>query len=83
MLSCDVGFSAYAAYLRTNAEAQAIFKETGYARTAWITLITLPRLLHAAILALGMRRKWPWDPPQSFLSRRLGELRAEFGIRVI
>jgi hypothetical protein len=81
MVSCDVGFRTYADYLRSNPDAQAIFKEVGYLRTAWETLKATPRLFRA--LTARNRRRWPWSPPASFMDRTLADLRAEFGIRVI
>jgi hypothetical protein len=35
------------------------------------------------VAALGMRKRWPWNPPDDYLDRPLGELRRDFGIRVL
>jgi hypothetical protein len=83
MVSCDVGFATYADYLRTNPDAKAIFKKVGYLQTAWVTVLTLPRLARAVLEGLRPARRWPWSPPDSFMDRTLADLRAEFGIRVI
>lgn len=83
MLSCDVGFQAYADHLRTNPDVKAVFRETGYLKSFWTTLLTVPRLIRAWNQASRMHRKWPWTPPAGYLRRTLADLRAEFGIRVI
>src|SRR5258708_4271304 len=47
LLSCDVGWKRYALYLRTDAQAKALFKELGLLGTALATLRTLPRIVRA------------------------------------
>ena len=83
LVSCDVGIHRYLRYLRTNAEAQAVFKSIGYFKTSWITLLAGPRIVRASWSGFAMSRKWPWEPPRSYLDRSLGELRAAYGIRVV
>ena len=83
MMSCDVGAARYAVYLGLDPQAQKILKDVGIVGFVWGTMKALPRMFHAMIDAWRMKKKWPWKPPESFQSRRLGELRAEFGIRVI
>ncbi|HEY8003750.1 MAG TPA: hypothetical protein VIE16_05945 [Phenylobacterium sp.] len=83
LMSCDVGMRRYLAYLAQDSQAKAVFKAAGYGRTAWITLLTMPRICRAALEAFRMRRRWPWTPPDSFQGRTLADLRREFGIRVI
>lgn len=83
MLSCDVGSAKYALYLAADPQARIILKEVGLAGFLWGTLRAVPRMCRAVVEAFRMRKKWPWEPPPSFQSRRLGELRREFGIRVI
>lgn len=83
MLSCDVGAAKYALYLGADPQAQKILKEVGLAGFLYGTLKAVPRMFRAMIEAFRMKKKWPWDPPDSFQARTLGELRAEFGIRVI
>jgi len=82
-LSCDVGLRRYLKYLRTNAEAQAIFAKLGHGRAAWITLLSLQRILRAIAASWSMRKKWPWVPPECFQQRSLADLRTEFGIRIV
>jgi hypothetical protein len=83
MLSCDVGLRRYGAYLTGDPQAKAIFKQAGYLRTAWITLQAMPRVVHAAIEAMRMKKPWPWVPPQGYAARSLDDLRREYGIRVM
>ncbi|MFI4965886.1 MAG: hypothetical protein ACHP9T_11030 [Caulobacterales bacterium] len=83
LFSCDVGFGRYAAYLTQDRQARAIFRETGYAKSAWATVLAIPRICRAAVEAWRMKTRWPWTPPQSFQARSLADLRREFRIRVI
>ncbi|HEY1425518.1 MAG TPA: hypothetical protein VGF50_02495 [Caulobacteraceae bacterium] len=83
LLSCDVGWRRYARYMTSDPEAKAIFKQLGYARAAWTTIRLVPRMSRAVVEALRMRKRWPWDPPEAYQHRALGDLRREFGIRVI
>jgi hypothetical protein len=83
MLSCDVGLRRYARYLLTDPQAKAIFKEFGVWEAVWLTIRSVPRMLRAALEALKMTRRWPWDAPDGYQERTLADLRREFGIRVI
>ena len=83
LLSCDVGVRHYAAYLATDKQAQALFRELGYLNSIWVTILALPRICLAAFEAFRMRKRWPWTPPGSFQNRSLAELRKEFGIRLV
>ena len=83
LLSCDVGFGTYVKYLATNKEAQAVFKDVGYGRVIFATLLTLPRILRAVVENFRMARKWPWIPPAPYFDRTLADLRREYRIRVI
>jgi hypothetical protein len=83
LFSCDVGFRRYAAYLAQDKQAQALFKELGYLKSAWVTVLAIPRICRAAVEAWRMKKRWPWVPPESFQNRTLADLRSEFGIRVI
>lgn len=83
LLSCDVGVRKYVRYLMTNPEIKAIFKEAGYLKSIWLTILAVPRILRAAWEAWKMPRKWPWTPPLAFQQRTLSDLRQEFGISVI
>ena len=83
MLSCDVGLARYVAYLRTDAQAKALFAKIGIWNSVWITVAALPRIVRAVFEMRHVRRRWPWNPPADHLSRRLAELRDEYGIRVI
>lgn len=83
LLSCDVGFRRYLRYLSADVQAKALFKEFGYARSLWVTVLAIPRLFRAYLASREMRTKWPWTPPADFERRSLCELRTEFGIRVV
>ena len=83
LLSCDVGWRTYARYMTSDPEAKAIFKELGYARAVWATLVILPRTARAIWEACRMAKRWPWETPQDYLNRPLADLRREYGIRLI
>ena len=83
MLSCDVGARRYAAYLAQDTHVQDVFREAGYLRTAWATVLSLPRIARAAFEALRMRKRWPWRPPAGYAERSLSDLRREYGIRLV
>ena len=83
MLSCDVGPSKYVRYLGADPQAQKILKEIGPLAFVTGTLQAVPRMCRAVAEAWRMKKKWPWEPPATFMSRPIGELRREFGIRVI
>jgi len=83
LLSCDVGVRRYATYLATDKQAQALFKELGYLKSVWVTILAVPRICRAAVEAFRMKKRWPWTPPDSFQDRPLADLRQEFGIRLV
>ena len=83
LLSCDVGWRRYAAYLATDPAAKALFKELGYAAAAWATLRAAPRIARAVSEAFRMRKRWPWTPPDAYLNRTLADLRTEYGLHVV
>jgi hypothetical protein len=83
LLSCDVGWARYADYLGSDPQAQAIFRQVGYLTAIVATIRTSPRIGRAVWEAWRMPKRWPWDPPALFMGRRLADLRAEFGIRLI
>jgi hypothetical protein len=83
LLSTDAGFWRYTRYLAADKQAKAIFKQVGYWNVALYSLLAVPRMLHAAWEAMWTHKRWPWEPPQSFQTRSLAELRREFKIRII
>jgi len=83
LLSCDVGWRTYVRYLTNDPAAKAIFKELGYLKSVWVTILAVPRICRATIEAFRMRKRWPWTPPASFQERSLIDLREEFGIRLV
>ena len=83
LLSCDVGWRRYAAYIASDPQAKAIFRELGWLRAVSAVVGALPRIARAAIEAIRTPKRWPWAPPDRFHERSLTDLRREFGIRVI
>jgi hypothetical protein len=83
MLSCDVGLRRYAGYLLSDPQAKAIFKEFGVLEAVWLTIRSVPRMGRAALEALKMTRRWPWNAPDGYQHRTLADLRREYGIRLI
>jgi len=82
-LSSDVGWAGYDAVLDRCPEVRPVFKRVGYATIALANLRETARIRRAFAEAARAPKQWPWTPPDAFLERRLGDLRAEFGIRVI
>lgn len=82
VLATDVGLSRYTAYLSADPEAKAIFQALGWRRALALSIAVVPRAIRALAERLRMRKPWPWSPPPAFLRRPLGDLRAEFRIRV-
>jgi hypothetical protein len=83
MLSCDVGIDRYMRYLSTDKQAKALFNKIGYLRSIWATVVATPRMCLALIELWHRKKRWPWEPPESYQGRTLSELRNEHGIRVI
>ena len=81
MLGSDVGVRRYMRYLRTNAQAQAIFAEIGWTKALLGLVPIVPRMLKALVLAPRQKR-WPWTVPPGYLQLPLKELRARHRIRV-
>ena len=78
----SLGFGAYLDYLRLP-QANNIFQQVGYGRTAWETLRVSPRLVQVMIRARYMARPWPfWDNDQ-YLHVPLNKIREEFNIRLV
>jgi hypothetical protein len=83
LFSCDVGWRTYARYMTSDPEAKAIFKELGYVRAVWAVLIIVPRMFRAISEAWRTRKRWPWEAPADYFDRSLGDLRRQYGIRII
>ncbi len=78
----SLGFRAYLDYLRLP-QANNIFRQIGYGRTAWETLCVSPRLIQVMIRTRHMARPWPfWDNDQ-YLDVPLKKIREEFNIRLV
>lgn len=63
-------------------EHRTIAADEGHARMIGVAARALPGLVAAAIAALRMKKRFPWDGYDEFLDRRLVDIRREFGIRV-
>lgn len=83
LFSCDVGIRQYTAYLTQDKQAKALFKELGYLKGFWVTVLTIPRICRAAREAWRMTKRWPWVPPADYEVRSLADLRREFDICVM
>lgn len=78
----DIPWREYLAYL-TEPAAQGVIKDTGYLRTAWTSLLTIPAAFRVLANARRMTRKWPFDGHHDFLDRALCEIRRDFGIKLV
>jgi hypothetical protein len=67
----------------TNADALAVFRQLGVWRAVSVPLRSLPRIFRVAIQSIAMKKRWPWTPPDSYLERRLNDLRSEYGIKIV
>jgi hypothetical protein len=83
LTSTDAGIVRYSRYVTTDPLAKAIFKQIGVARVVLYTLRAAPRLARAVWESFYMTKRWPFEPPESFQTRSLADLRREFGIRII
>ena len=83
LLSCDVGWRRYARYMTSDPQAKAIFKQLGYVRAIWATLIVVPRMARAVGEAWRTKQRWPWEPPPDHFDRSLADLRRAYGIRLL
>jgi hypothetical protein len=83
LFSSDVGLRRYYVYLAQDKQAKALFKELGYLKGTWVTVQSMPRICRAAVEAWRVKKRWPWQPPDSYMNRSLADLRREFGIRVM
>ncbi len=82
IFGASLGCRAYLDYLRLP-QTNNIFRQIGYARTAWETLRVSPRLIQVMIRTRHMARPWPfWDTDQ-YLDVPLKRIREEFNIRLV
>ncbi|MCR9163838.1 MAG: hypothetical protein ACE37F_01120 [Nannocystaceae bacterium] len=82
LFGCDVGVLGYSSYFKLP-EAKAAFDGVG-----WKTVLREAWPITKAMAGVwkrtrAMRKKWPWEPPQSAFERPLHSLRDEWGIRVV
>lgn len=83
MLACDVGVERYIQCLSTDEQAKALFKKIGYLKSIWATVVAIPQICLALVALWHRKKRWPWEPPDTYQGRTLSELRNEYGIRVI
>jgi hypothetical protein len=83
LLSCTVPKGRYIAYLWTDEQTRTIFKALGWRRILSVVMHTIPRIGRGVAEAFRMKKRWPWQPPESYRDRSLVDLRREYGIRVI
>lgn len=83
MLASDVGVMRYLRYLMQSPNAVNIFKSVRWWQYVIDVISSLPRMCLAIVSALRVKRKWPWDANEALLDKPLGELRREFGIRLV
>jgi len=63
-------------------EVRQVFDDVGFMPLFVATLRAIPRMLRALLTSWRVPKKWPWQPPEDYLSRTLAELRTEYGIQV-
>ena len=83
LLSCDVGVRHYARHWLRAPEAKELYREIGFARALLAMVLAVPRIVRAVVENRRRKKSWPWRPTVSELHRPIGELRSEYGIRVI
>lgn len=81
MLGTDVGLRRYMRYLRTNAQAQAIFSEIGWGKALLSLVPLVPRMVWACFLALRQKRL-SWETPEFYFQMPLCDIRTRHRIRV-
>jgi hypothetical protein len=82
LFGVDISFKDYAGGFFATDESKQIAQEFDYKTLGpllWGSLKLVPEIRRRC---KAMSKKWPWTPPDDFLSRPLDELRAEFGIEV-
>lgn len=82
LFGADVGFVRYLREFMATTEVKGIaqaYANASVFRLLWHALRLLPI---ARRYAKSMHRKWPWQTPEAWLDRPLGELREDLGIKV-
>jgi ubiquinone biosynthesis protein Coq4 len=78
----SIGLRGYLAYLRLP-QVNQVFAEVGRLRILAELLRCAPDVARVTWRSRRMARAWPWQEWEQRLDRPLGELREEFGIRVV
>lgn len=83
LFGVDIRYRDYIAGFFASSEAATIAKQYTASSAALLVVRTLRLTPQIWRRCREMSKKWPWTPPDAFLDRRLDELRAEFGIRLL
>ena len=78
----SIGLRGYLKYLR-QPQVNQVFAETGYFRVAMASVRCIPDVVRVAVRSRKMSQPWPWRDYEDFLDRRLCDMRAEYGVRVL
>jgi len=82
LFGTSVGFREYLDYLKLP-QANDIFQQISYMRTAWETIRASPRLVKVIVRARCMTKPWPfWDNDQ-YADISLREIRETFNICLV
>ncbi len=82
MMGTTVNSRTYVKSYSSVPEIKQIFQNTGFLVLLLFTLKAVPRMLRVLLTAWRLPKKWPWTPPEDYLSRTLADLRSEYRIRV-
>ena len=82
LFGTSVDFREYLDYLKLP-QANEIFQQIGYMRTAWETICVSPRLVKVIVRARRMTKPWPFRDNDQYRDVPLGEIRDAFNIRLV
>jgi len=81
LFGVNVGMIEYSIGFFKTDESKEIWRQIGTVRRGlflfWKSMQLMPMMWKRT---RQMKKKWPWNPPKSYLDRPLNELRAEYGI---
>ena len=60
-----------------------LIKEIGYLTTAKAQVRAMPNLFRILIRTRKMKKKWPFTFPKELLSKKVSELREEYGVSIL
>ena len=82
IFATSIGLRASLMRLR-QPELNEVFLDEGYLRIASASLRCLPDVVRVALRSRAMSQPWPWPDYESPLDRRLCNIGAERGVRVL